>query len=35
LAFVAGISTAVAKEWWREMGFVRDPLVDLSSWKRP
>jgi hypothetical protein len=28
-------SLGFAKEWWREMGFVRDPLVDLSSWKRP
>jgi hypothetical protein len=28
-------SQALAQQWWREMGLVRDPMPDLVSWKRP
>jgi len=28
-------SSALAQQWWREMGLVRDPLPDLPSWKLP
>ena len=28
-------SLALAQQWWREMGLVRDPIPDLPSWKRP
>jgi hypothetical protein len=28
-------SVALAKEWWRDMGLVRDSFLDLKSWKTP
>ena len=28
-------SLALAQQWWRDMGLVRDPIPDLPSWKRP
>jgi len=28
-------SLALAQQWWRDMGLVRESLPDLSHWKRP
>ena len=28
-------SVALAKEWWRDMGLIRDSMLNLKFWKSP